>query len=233
VTGAVTHEGSATADVARGGNPPLVVRLYPRAGQLPVDVTIGAYTIAIVPAETRVVVGASAPLVALVVTAEGDTLRDRAHWASLDATVAAVDQQGRVTGRGVGEARVVATCGDVGFAARVSVVAPPPPAEEWVVIARMNLTEMSAASGIYSVRPDGSGLTRLTSYGASDETPALSPDRGRIPFVRHAALGMTDGRIYVMNADGSALAPLFPDRAGGSGRTSTPPGRPTAPGSSS
>ena len=57
-------------------------------------------------------------------------------------------------------------------------------------------------SDIYSVNPDGSGLTNLTNSAAVDERdPAWSPDGERIVFTRRSPAG--DSEIWVMNADGS------------------------------
>jgi Tol biopolymer transport system component len=53
---------------------------------------------------------------------------------------------------------------------------------------------------IYIVNSDGSGLSQLTTTGASRH--AWSPDGTRIAFTGK------DGQIYVMNADGSSLAAL-------------------------
>ena len=49
---------------------------------------------------------------------------------------------------------------------------------------------------IYVVRPDGSGLQRLSPEGASDRDPVWSPDRQRILFA-------SGEDLYVMNADGA------------------------------
>lgn len=48
---------------------------------------------------------------------------------------------------------------------------------------------------------DGSGVVRLTNDTASDQGPAWSPDGAKIAFNRGT-------QIYVMNGDGSAIAPL-------------------------
>jgi TolB protein len=64
---------------------------------------------------------------------------------------------------------------------------------------------------IYSMNPDGSGVTQLTfpdvANLASDFSPAWSPDGKRIAFVRQDALDPA-GEIYVMNADGTGLTRL-------------------------
>jgi Tol biopolymer transport system component len=59
-------------------------------------------------------------------------------------------------------------------------------------------------SGIYTMRADGSGVTRVTS-SATDwhELPKWSPDGKRIAFSRRDASYNQD--IYVMNADGTGL----------------------------
>ena len=61
--------------------------------------------------------------------------------------------------------------------------------------------------GIYSVKPDGSGLIAIADEGSS---PAWSPDGSRIAFFRDRG-GNAD--IYVMNADGSDPRPLTSDPA--------------------
>jgi hypothetical protein len=88
--GVLTHEGARTVDVAPADNAPLALALYPRAGGVPLEVTFGSYTLSVAPAETTLAVGDTAVLTALVVTAEGDTLRDRAAWVTLDPTRATV-----------------------------------------------------------------------------------------------------------------------------------------------
>lgn len=55
---------------------------------------------------------------------------------------------------------------------------------------------------IYVVNADGSGLRRLTSHGARDDSPAWSPDGTRIAFTSDRD---GDFEIHVMNADGSDI----------------------------
>src|SRR5687767_1252028 len=60
---------------------------------------------------------------------------------------------------------------------------------------------------IYTVNPDGTGTTRLTfTAGATNTSPAWSPDRKRIAFMSTRTDPL--GEIYVMNADGSYLTRL-------------------------
>jgi TolB protein len=58
---------------------------------------------------------------------------------------------------------------------------------------------------IYSMNPDGSGQTRLTTNPAFDGTPSFSADGTRIAF---ASSRTGNGDIYVMNADGSGQTRL-------------------------
>ena len=62
------------------------------------------------------------------------------------------------------------------------------------------------AFDIYSMNPDGTGVTRLTRSPGDDIDPALSPDGKRIVF----ATSRDDprGEIYVMNADGTGVTRL-------------------------
>jgi hypothetical protein len=61
---------------------------------------------------------------------------------------------------------------------------------------------------IFSMNPDGSGLTNLTDSSSYDFQPAWSPDGAKIAFMRG-----TTGEIAVMNADGTDLQNLTNDPA--------------------
>ena len=56
---------------------------------------------------------------------------------------------------------------------------------------------------IYSINPDGTGLTRLTDQPGQDRVPSWSPDGTRIAFASFRG-GLWG--IYVMGADGSDVA---------------------------
>jgi Tol biopolymer transport system component len=61
-----------------------------------------------------------------------------------------------------------------------------------------------AVSQIWVVKPDGSGLRRLTHSRANNAFPAWSPDGKKIAFFRDFGFSdPTKSYLYVMNADGS------------------------------
>lgn len=68
-----------------------------------------------------------------------------------------------------------------------------------IVFARVTKPYVAA---LYSVRPDGSGLKRLTKPRGSVANPAWSPDGRRIAFDAVDSLNIST-RLVVMNADGS------------------------------
>ena len=67
---------------------------------------------------------------------------------------------------------------------------------------------------IYTVRPDGRGITRLTKSPGNDAHPAWSQDAEWIAFAsnrtgfKDETPGMSDGEIFVMRADGSDVRQL-------------------------
>lgn len=63
-------------------------------------------------------------------------------------------------------------------------------------------------SDIWVANRDGSGLTRLTTYGGSDDQPTWSPDGSKIAF-RSARSGQA--HIWIMDADGSNQRNLMGD----------------------
>lgn len=68
-----------------------------------------------------------------------------------------------------------------------------------IAFVRMERTDSGAQMDIYSMRPNGSGLRRLTADPANDSEPAWSADGTKIVF-NSTRGGNTD--IYVMDADG-------------------------------
>jgi len=71
-----------------------------------------------------------------------------------------------------------------------------------------------ATHGIYSIHPDGSSLTRLTTApaGGNDFTPASIG--GRVGFTRYFADGTS--KIFAVGSDGTGLQPLTPGPHDGS-----------------
>lgn len=88
-----------------------------------------------------------------------------------------------------------------GASARAAAVGAPPPGGEWIVFA----SDRDGDSELYAVRPDGTGLRRLTRNRVDDFYPAISPDGKRIAFVSSRS---GDDDLYVMNLDGSGLRAL-------------------------
>lgn len=60
---------------------------------------------------------------------------------------------------------------------------------------------------VYSARPDGSGVTRLTSDSSHDLRPVWSPDGTKLAFISGRDGGY---RLYLMNADGSEVKSAGP-----------------------
>ena len=66
----------------------------------------------------------------------------------------------------------------------------------------------SANDTIFTIQPDGAGLTQLTTYGPGSDAydPQWSPDGSRLVGTLFDGTG---NRTYTMNADGSNPAPLL------------------------
>jgi Tol biopolymer transport system component len=70
-------------------------------------------------------------------------------------------------------------------------------------------SEQNSNLDIYTVHPDGSGLTNLTNNPAQDSSPFWSPDGKHIAF-ESARDGFT--QIYLMDADGSNVIQITDDK---------------------
>lgn len=81
----------------------------------------------------------------------------------------------------------------------------------------------SNTQDIYTINPDGTNETRLTTAAGADNQPAFSPDGSKIAFVSFRG-GDPDGEIYVMNADGTNQTRLTNDTREDRNPTFTPDG---------
>jgi Tol biopolymer transport system component len=83
-----------------------------------------------------------------------------------------------------------------------------------IAFARLGVMARSEAADIWTVRPDGSGLRRLTGEPrAHEDTPAWSPDARRIAYsVERERDGALLADIWVMHADGSGRRRLLGGR---------------------
>ena len=87
-------------------------------------------------------------------------------------------------------------------AAHPALTPPPPETARIVFAARLGA---DTSLDLWSILPDGSGLTKLTDTPHEDETfPRWSPDHARIAYVR-------DGQLVVANADGGGARMVAPN----------------------
>lgn len=111
-SGAITHDGQTLMDVRPGQNSPLQVQLRARSGQVPIDVSFGAFSVIVGPS-SAVIDLATAPttqLQAQVLDVDGqEILSPDIQWATDAPAVATVDASGQVTGHLAGSATIVAT----------------------------------------------------------------------------------------------------------------------------
>jgi hypothetical protein len=112
--GQVTHEGSATVDVLRGPNPPLTIPMVPRAGHVPITVTVAEVSVVLVPAFMELMPGETWRPTVLITDAQGQPLEGAVPtWASANPAFAVVDGTGLVTAVAVGQTQIVAVFGGV------------------------------------------------------------------------------------------------------------------------
>jgi hypothetical protein len=120
--GVATHEGSATADVVHGINPPLAITLVSRVGQIPITVAIGTGSVVLTPATATLDVGEQLQLAATILDGEGRPIAGAmASWATSHPGRARVDHTGRVTALTAGEVQIMAAYGGVGAVATLTV----------------------------------------------------------------------------------------------------------------
>lgn len=206
VTGEVTHEASVTIDVLRGQNPALRLSLVPRNGQLPIDITMGPYSVVVGPASHTMQVGQTVQLTVTVSEPNGDAVATPGVlWATSDPSVASVNGSGLVTGHRAGQTTIVATYGGVAGAmtmriadgeAPIEIVGPafPPP------------------GGVTFVGTGNSGLAggRTNVYTAFDlsvtRVMAWGGDAASLPGVSFDGLGIDPSERMTVDVVGSNAA---------------------------
>jgi Tol biopolymer transport system component len=65
-------------------------------------------------------------------------------------------------------------------------------------------------SNLYTIRPDGTGLTQLTEFGKGETRavqPTWTPDGDRIIFTAVEGTGFGDPTMAIIQRDGSGLQP--------------------------
>jgi len=125
-------------------------------------------------------------------------------WSSDNAQIAAVAEDGTVSGAGYGHAKVTATApGGKTATADIYVVG------EIVVASSRGFPNTPGKFQLYAVeRSNLAQLTKLTPDTTSASDPAFSPDGSRIAFV---SLRDGNAEIYVMNADGTGATRVTND----------------------
>jgi Big-like domain-containing protein len=120
--GIETHSGSATIDVTPGVNPTITIRLYPRVGDVPIDVTMGSIVIEITPVEADLEAGTTLLLTAAVYNESDEPIDAVVQWATTHPGRARVDASGLVTGVSAGDVQIVATYQGVAGIATIHVL---------------------------------------------------------------------------------------------------------------
>jgi Tol biopolymer transport system component len=190
--GIETHRGSVTIDVREGTNPAVAVTLLPLSGDQPIDVILGTITVTVSPQLATVTVGETILLAATVTDSDGNVVDVTVSWASTNPSLATVDPDGLVTTRDIGDVQIVATYGGAAGLSELTIQPIPP--------TLVFQTNRDGNDEIYSMLPDGSGLTNLTSRAGFDGHASQTAS-GPIVFVSDR--DNPNGEIYVMDGDGS------------------------------
>jgi hypothetical protein len=127
--GEVTHDGAATRDVLRGQNPPLTVPLTPRAGQVPLTIFFGDYSVEVSPASAEIDLSfvTTVQLVVAVEDAQGAVVdAPDVQWATTNPARATVSPAGLVTAHLPGDVDIVATYNGIAGVTHVTIVGAAP-----------------------------------------------------------------------------------------------------------
>lgn len=96
----------------------------------------------------KIAVGDEVQLAAVVRDKDGNTVDVKVAWASVDTTVAVVSDKGRVTGRAIGETKVIASVGAVADTAVVKVSAGEVPPSDGASVASVEIFPKEAEAAV-------------------------------------------------------------------------------------
>ncbi len=119
--GVETHVGAVTLSIQPGSNPTLSVTLRPLTGDVPITVTLGSVTVAVLQTSLTLAPGDTARLTASITDWDGTPVAGTLSWATLAPGVATVNGGGLVTGVGAGTTKVSATYKGATGSATISV----------------------------------------------------------------------------------------------------------------
>ena len=118
--GVLTHSGSTTVTVQAGTNPSISLTLTPLNGDLPINATLGSFTVTVTPTPNTLSLSGT-QTVQLSVTlrdTQGQPITGTVNWATQQPGIAGVSATGLVSAVGAGQTSIFATFqGAVGSAA--------------------------------------------------------------------------------------------------------------------
>jgi len=120
-SGVQTHAGSITLTIQSGTNPATSIVLTPLTGDVPLQATLGDYTITVSPPSSTLARGGTVHLTAAIKDTNGNPMTGTVAWATDNPGVAAVDDAGVVTATGVGTTTIAATFHGASGTAAISV----------------------------------------------------------------------------------------------------------------
>ena len=125
--GVNTHLGDTTLTLLEGTNAAVPLLLRPLVGTQPIVITIGTPRLSVLPNDTTTYVSDTVQFAATVRDTNGAVVAGAlVEWATSNPTVATVDGSGRVVGRSVGVAGIVAISGAYAARRQLTVVLAPP-----------------------------------------------------------------------------------------------------------
>jgi len=230
-----THEGSKTISVRPGQNPPVSIPVVSKAGQVTINAVMGPVSISVSPATKELAVGGTVQLTVTITAPNGDILAGPPAFATLNPSIATVDNNGLVTAVSEGTVQIVATYAGVGGASSITI------GSHLAVIGGSTLTLYDVASlaqvATYTLPGDALSVTGASNgqlyLGATSKMFAVDPLTGntttfgvgvvsddvygvasRGSFIYATGYGQPDLKTF--NLDGS-ISPLLPIPLQGSG----------------